>query len=297
MPHASYRAVARAAAVVAVSVAIPVATVRAQPFPILTKPAALALAHACNNSPAAASSASALYAKCVVNFLDPYSGDLGTGTATARVTPGVGGSVHLSTSFTGKPVSGMYTSGAYPESFRIDPLPGFSMDDIANIFLSSNVTFMAASDAPPDYQYFYQYFSNWAFLEAWGSQEDDYQQAGFSLDFRYDDPFGTQNVALQISMSPGSSNTFFYQMTATSSNNPGSSALDLNVQTSTDVLFRAPDVTLFNADGTDITPRYTLTFDPPVAAIPEPASVILTLTGLANLAGFARRRRRRYFPR
>lgn len=292
MRHVSYRAIARAAAVVAVLVAVPAATVRAQ-VPLTNPDASVSSGgHKCDKSPVGVSRASALYVECVVNDIDPYSGGPYAATATARVTPGIGGSVHLTTSFSGMSAGGSaFAFGRYPESVRIDPLPGFSLDDIATVFLSSNGTFMAASDVPIDSSTnFPNQVANWAFVEAWG-QYSGYQYAQYALISKNGDwPYGTQNFTLQTSMSPGGSNTFFFQMTAYSDIGIGRTD-EANV--STDVLIRSPDVQLFGADGRDITPRYTLTFDPAVATIPEPASLVLTLTGLASLAGFARRRRRR----
>jgi hypothetical protein len=299
MRHVSHRVVARAAAVVAVLIAVPVATVRAQVN--TTKPVAHAQisvsgSPACDDQPAAANTSSELTAKCVVNTVDPNTLGAYTAAATGHVTPGVGGSIHLSTSFAGpSPGVTMSALGAYLEYVHINPLEGHSMNDIANIFLSSDVTFMASSDVPS-----FTAIDNLAELDQGGLNPDGTPNFGsVQTAFNFwpqtpgDDPFQTQSFTLQTSISHADLagwSTFFFVMAAQTDN----IVFQADPNTSTDNLFLSPTVQLMDPNGGDITPFFNVTFDPPIATTtPEPASVILTLTGLASLGGFARRRRRR----
>lgn len=298
MRHVSHRAVARAAAGFAILVAVPAAAVRAQTNP--TKPSAEAQLSVsgslvCDKTPPAANSSSALFAKCgIADAVDPNTGQLYSGTSTTQVTPGLNGSLHLSTNFKGSsPGVGMSANGQYLEYVNIEALPGFNFSDISTIFLSSQVTFKAASDAPS-----FTATDNLAELDQGVLNPDGTPNMdSFQTDFRFyplptDDPFATQNLTLQTSINGfdlGGFHTFWFQMTSQTDN----IIFQADPNASTDNLFLSPTITVFGANGQDLTPGFAFHYDPPVATTtPEPASVVLTLTGLASLAGFARRRRR-----
>lgn len=292
MRHRPYRAVARAAALVAV-LACPFTIVTAQ----TNKQEASAGAVMAVSGTVICSKGwgfvggRAAVVRCGRTDIDPGSQLPYSALATGVTTPGIGGGVHAYTRFSGSsPGVELTSQGLYTQYVTIHALPSFDVSQIATIFLASEVTISGSSSDPSLKKGDYDNEFGVGALDAFGiprgggSGVDRYTPGG--------DPL-PKNFSLQASMDGnqlGPWHTFYFDMWAFNT----SVVFPTDHDVFTDNLMRSPSITFTNADGRDITPDFTVTYDPPVATTttPEPASTVLTMTGLVSLAGIARPRRR-----
>ena len=241
----------------------------------------------------------------------PYAGGTHTASASADFTNGyfsanssVDGVLNAATNVQAQGVS--YAWNYYTIS---DPASVF------RIVLSTSVNGGAAATANSlDYSYAVGYLAAYSVNAAGGYpesylslQQREYGAGQYSANQNVTTTCTPSNACTRVTTSSGAlatdllgsdlnSNGIFAAIMEAYAFNASYNSGDspISVSEASYAYFAAPTVTLYDADGNDITSQHLITSDfaAPVVATPEPAGIVFLATGLISVLGIVCRRRR-----